>query len=158
MNKTKFKQTEIKERLNLAIEMLIKKDSYLLKNKVNERTVSHKLAEYLQILFSEYNVDCEYNLKGPDVKRLEGIEDCNEQRKTDRIYPDIIIHKRNSNNNLLVIEIKTKKGEIKCDIEKLKLFTLKNGKYNYKLGVFINFNETEKPQLIWFQNRKEISL
>ena len=44
-----------------AITELIKSDEYLLKSNLNERTITHKLAEILQELLPEYNVDCEYN-------------------------------------------------------------------------------------------------
>ena len=36
----------------------------------NERSLTHKLAEYLQCEFPDWHVDCEYNRHGLDVKRL----------------------------------------------------------------------------------------
>jgi len=52
---------------------LLKKDGYLLKNSVNERSITHKLAEYYQVLFPEWNVDCEYNLNlgGPKTIKID---------------------------------------------------------------------------------------
>ena len=152
----KYEHEEIKKKVNFAIDILFKNDSFLLEKDVNERSISHKLAEYLQILFPEWHVDCEYNRKMFNTtKMLEGIKGCSKQKKTDKIYPDIIVHRRATNDNLLVIE--TKKGEKDdlCDIRKLELFTEKGGKYVYEWGLFIKFLKTEKPSLTWFKNGKK---
>ena len=151
----KYEHDEIKKKVNIAIDILFKNDSFLLENNVNERSISHKLAEYLQILFPEWHVDCEYNKKMLSKKTLEGISECSEQKKTDRIFPDIIIHQRNTNKNLLVIEIKTNNKDNPCDIRKLKLFTKIGGKYVYDWGLFIKFDKNEKPSLTWFYNGKK---
>lgn len=137
----RYPEEEIKRKMNIAIGILFKNDSFLLGNSVNEHSIAHKLAEYLQLQFLDWNVDCEYNLKGLNVKKLEGISQCSEQKKTDRILPNIIIHKRNTNDNLLVIEIKTNGRDDLCDIEKLKLFTKNSGDYKYSLGLFIKFSK-----------------
>ncbi len=142
---------EIKAKVNVAIGVLFKNDAFLLENEVNERSVSHKLAEYLQMQFPDWNVDCEYNRKGNARKTLEGIRECSEERTTDRVFPDIIIHQRNTKNNLLVVEIKTKDEDPICDIRKLKLFT-SDRKYKYNFGLFIKFNRDEKPILKWFKD------
>lgn len=152
----KYTDDQIKEKVNIAIGMLFKGDSFLLENGVNERSVSHKLAEYLQTLFSDYNVDCEYNKKGLDTKTLDGIKECEEQRKTDRVFPDIIVHTRNSNDNLIVIEIKTISKNENCDLCKLSLFTdlLSSNGYKYQLGIFIKFNKLDNPIIRYFKNGK----
>ena len=149
-----YELDEIKKKINIAIDILFKNDSFLLEKDVNERSISHKLAEYLQILFPEWHVDCEYNKKMLSTKTLENISECSEQRKTDRIYPDIILHQRNTDKNLLVIEIKTKNQDSICDVRKLELFTQKNGDYEYDWGLFIKFDNTEKPSLTWFKEGK----
>lgn len=38
------------------------KERYLLENNANERSLTHKLAEYLNLEFQDFDVDCEYNL------------------------------------------------------------------------------------------------
>ncbi|PWB55285.1 MAG: hypothetical protein C3F06_02795 [Candidatus Methanoperedenaceae archaeon] len=146
---------EIKVKVDVAIGVLFKNDSFLLENGVNERSVSHKLAEYLQQEIPDWNVDCEYNRKGSALKTLERIRECSEERKTDRVFPDIIIHQRNTKINLLVLEIKTKDEDPICDIQKLILFTSdRECKYNF--GSFIKFNRAEKPDLKWFKDGEEI--
>jgi len=141
---------EIKKKVGISLEVLFKNDFFLLK--ASERSVAHKLAEYLQTQFPDWNVDCEYNRKGLAPKVLNGIHECSEQKKTDRVYPDIIVHRRNTDDNLLVVEIKIKDDDC-CDIEKLKKFTSSSGEFKYRLGLFIKFNE-EKP-LRWFKNGNE---
>lgn len=60
--------------INIAISELCEKDRHLLSHDLNERTIAHKLALYLQEEFQEYNVDCEYN---------RNIDEMNKQK---RIY------------------------------------------------------------------------
>ena len=151
----KYQEEEIKNKVNIAIGVLFKNDSFLLENNVHERSIAHKLAEYLQVQFLDWNVDCEYNLKGLDTKVLDGIRQCSEQKKTDRVLPDIMIHKRDTNHNLVVVEIKTNNQEDACDIEKLRLFTSRNGGYKYILGLFIKFDRNNKPSMRWFKDGNE---
>lgn len=54
-----------------AVIRLIKNDRYLLENQANERSQTHKLAEYLQDALPEWNVDCEYDRNMNDPKRLD---------------------------------------------------------------------------------------
>jgi hypothetical protein len=141
---------EICQRVDTAIGILFKNDIYLLKIGVHERTVSHKLAEYLQAQFPDWNVDCEYNRKGGVVQKLLTRE-CSKKPK---VYPDIIIHQRGTTNNLLVIEMKTSDLPIECDIEKLILFTSKP-EFNYSYGLFIKFNKTNDHEMKWYSEGQE---
>lgn len=52
---------EIIKKIEIAIDFLFSNDLYLLERGLNERSISSKLANYLQLLFFGYNVDCEYN-------------------------------------------------------------------------------------------------
>lgn len=47
---------EIYFKLNNALSELFKKDKILIKNNINERTISHRLAIYLQKEFQDYDV------------------------------------------------------------------------------------------------------
>lgn len=76
---------EIKKRVSICLEVFHKNNSILLEIKVNERSVALKFAEYLQIEFPDWNVDCEYNRDNSLIKRLAGIRQCDEQRRKDRI-------------------------------------------------------------------------
>ncbi|UTB31562.1 MAG: hypothetical protein NKF70_08405 [Methanobacterium sp. ERen5] len=159
--------SELRSKVHMAINMLLKNDSFLLINDTNERSISHKLGEYLQHEFPGWNVDCEYNrIRGSDIKKIEDwkIRFINEELNPEdtnakTVYPDIIIHQRNNKNNLLVIEIKksTNRDEGKLDIEKIKMFMEDNRGLNYKYGLFINFEVKRRcgiKTLKWFPNEK----
>ncbi len=119
---------EIQQRVIAAICRVYRHDRDLLDVEVNERAITHKLAEYLQDEFPEWHVDCEYNRKGVEPKRLphRGI-----------VVPDIIVHHRGIPENLLVLEVKkTGENQNTHDIEKLCAFT-QDPLYQYCLGLFL---------------------
>ena len=147
----KYDIKEIKQKVCIAIDILFKNDAFLLENNANERSVSHKLAEYLQMQFPDWNVDCEYNRSEDMIKKLKGIDECR-GNESDIVYPDIIIHKRNTHENLLIVEIKTGSKNHECDIAKLKLFT--GSEYQYDFGLFIKF-KIYSTQLEWYRNGKK---
>ncbi len=55
------------EIIKLGLRVLTVNDNYLLNRDVNERSITHKLAEHYTTFFQSWDVDCEYNknLKGP---------------------------------------------------------------------------------------------
>ena len=140
-----YKLEEILKKIESALSLLFKNDKLLIDNNTNERTIAHKLATYLQNEFSDYNVDFEYNRDGDEIKKIgipkyrsnsENIINWDDiQQKT--VFPDIIIHKRKTKNNLVVIEVKksTNKTDKEYDERKLKAFTQEP--YNYEVGFFI---------------------
>ena len=141
---------EIKDRLNKSLNKLYIKDWYLLRYNVHERSITHKLAEYLQELFPDYDVDCEYdrdidNADGNFKKQIHGIvtEELRKRKNSiitipqdgwidnDKLeeyindlrrnfYPDIIVHKRGTNSHNLLI-IEAKKANVNVDFDKKKL-------------------------------------
>lgn len=175
-----MKFEKLKSKVEKAIALFFKHDYFLIKNNVNERSVTHKLAEYLQLEFSEYHVDCEYNRmvdkmidrtmneekKDKDyiqkMLNLKIKEDINaDDTKAKTVYPDIIIHNREkSENNLLVIEVKkeTNKNtkDIDFDIEKIKAYIKQ---LEYKNGLFIkignNYDSTIKNSIWYDETGKE---
>lgn len=149
-----MEKAEIIGKVNLALDLFYEKDAHLIDINVHERSIAHKFAEYLQLLFPDYNVDCEYDRHGKYTKKLEGITECSIERTTDRILPDIIIHKRGDDKkNLVVFEIKSKSNATPCDIKKLELLTKKSGEFKYKFGFFVQFgNERAGCELRLFIN------
>lgn len=61
---------EVKQKVITAIRTLYCQDSQLLEVDASERSLTHKLAEHLQHEFPNWHVDCEYNRRGADIKRL----------------------------------------------------------------------------------------
>ena len=57
--------------IEAALRRFIKEDKHLSELDVNERSQTHKLAEYIQNLIPEYNVDCEYNKNLRMDKKLD---------------------------------------------------------------------------------------
>ena len=66
-NKYDFRKIEI------GLNLLFNNDGFLLERDVSERAITHKLAEHLQKLFSNWDVDCEYN-KNLNGKKYLNIE------------------------------------------------------------------------------------
>lgn len=138
---------EVYKRIDQAIAQLLEKDYYLLQIDANERAISHRLGLYLQLLFTDWHVDCEYNRNLDQPKRLEQYEEFfdAEQRVwsiavTDPItvFPDIIIHERGTGNNLLVLEMKKTTSKVRDDFDRMKLNEFKN-QYGYPYALFIKF-------------------
>jgi len=142
---------EVKSRFFIALDQLFKNDAFLLESGVHERSVSHKLAEYLQQQFQGWHVDCEYNRHGLGVKMLP--RECEGEHR-EYVYPDVVVHHRNTDDNLLVIEIKPRKNKAvdECDNAKLTAFTNQGGDYKYRLGLFIGLDKLNEPQIIWYKN------
>ncbi|MGB4268226.1 MAG: hypothetical protein WBK20_03490 [Spirochaetota bacterium] len=171
--KTKYKQTEIGMILEdfergddfvKAVSEFLLKEKFLFAEDLNERTMTHKLAEYLQKYFQDYNVDCEYNRmlnnEKYDTKRLN-LDDYIEYAKTDdnkgtTVFPDIIIHKRGNNeNNLMVIEVKKNcnNGSKDVDFKKLKAFT---SQLKYEYGIYLEFDTEKVCEMNFFKEGQEI--
>lgn len=116
---------EIVRHLDTAIARLIAVDAYLLQADVNERSITHRLAMYLQDEFPEWHVDCEYNRDGHETKRVTGLPGRTaagpEDTDGSRVFPDIIVHRRDSEDNLLVIEAKKASSRVPLDHDRLKL-------------------------------------
>lgn len=118
------------------------------KHHVGERSIVFRYALYLQNLISEdpilkqYNLDCEYNRNGIENKLLPGFPNGT--------YPDLIIHKRGSNeNNLLVMEFKTYWNADRTeDKKKIRQFMDIQGSYKYKYGISVLI-EREEALLEW---------
>lgn len=108
-----------------AYDQLVSKDAHLFEVDANERSITHKFAEYLQQLFQDWNVDCEYNRNGFEAKKLETFKKVVDSDDTNAVsvYPDIIIHHRGTKDNLLIIEAKkTSFSGEDFDIKKLKAY------------------------------------
>jgi hypothetical protein len=141
-----YTDEEIKCRVKDAIDLFYRNDSHLIVISANERSCTHKVAEYLQRLFPLYNVDCEYNRHKSDPKRAPDDQ---------LIIPDIVIHKRGSDaDNVLVIETK-KDMQSEEDIRKVKALTKSSGDYCYQLGSHLIFY-SDRYEQHWYKDGKEV--
>jgi len=135
-----------------GLTVFMQEDPYLLERDIAERDITHKLAERLVPFFPGFHIDCEYNgdidnqdsyRKTLEISQEELIEIAKKKIRVDEtyaVYPDIIIHTRNINqNNHVVIEVKKvkhSKEDQKFDVLKLQKFT---AQYHYRLGIYLEF-------------------
>ena len=129
----------VRPRLYAAYSAMVAQDVYLLEVDANERSITHKLAEHLQRELPGWNVDCEFNRNGDLPKRLRGADESVSTDDTDgrTVYPDIIVHRRGSDNNLMIIEAKkSTTATFAGDIEKLKAYKTEHG---YKFAYAVIF-------------------
>jgi len=135
---------KVESALNKALEKLLRADAEILKMDINERSISHRLANYLEPMFPEWNVDCEYNRNHDDPKRLDikRRKVCSDDIQATTVFPDIIIHKRGSDQNFVVIEMKktTSTEDDSYDLQKLKAFKEQLG---YKFAIFVKIRTRE---------------
>ncbi|UOY07224.1 hypothetical protein L0P88_01420 [Muricauda sp. SCSIO 64092] len=133
------------------MEKLYSKDALLMNPAydITERTVTHRLAIYLESYFEKYQylVDIEYNRIRGDynadaVGNLMGkrLNWQNNEQGPSYVYPDIIVHKRETNDNLLIIEVKMiwKNNKKRDDLLKIDEYLKEFG---YKYGVYIELSE-----------------
>lgn len=158
----RLENDEIPEKLKLSLKQLVDKDGYLLKTDLNERTICHKLAGYLEKYYYNLDVDVEYNKDIKEVKDLEKNEfvenliDAYKKSEKDnqnniekllekeieagsrrRVLPDIIIHKRGEfERNNIVFEIKKSNNLQDIAVDKVKLQMYKD-KLHYARAYFI---------------------
>lgn len=136
----------IERALNEALSELLEKDAYILRSDINERTISHRLAGYLEPYFSGWNVDCEYNRNHNDPKRLDiprrSVPNDDTQART--VFPDIIVHRRDTDENLLVIEMKKTTSRETDDFDLCKLNAFKE-QLGYKYAVFVKVRTNTTP-------------
>lgn len=146
-----IEQQKIAARLDLAKRAFIESEAELLNVGANERSMTHKFAEHLQHVFPEYHVDCEYNRDGLDPKRLRGLRPPRRPRPDDTdaltVFPDIIVHRRGTACNLLVIEAKKDDGDQSFDCEKLEAF-VEDPHYGYRYAYLLRFITGSNPDVV----------
>lgn len=175
-NTTKYrgnnmKKTMIENRLKNALRRLYHFDKEIIDNNSNERSITHKLAIHLGTVFYEWDVDVEYNRNLDDIKRFDVLtmkllQDISNNRDflTGRksVFPDIIIHKRGTSNNLIAIEVK--KSNVserleKYDIDKIKGYIMdKSLKYQYAVFIKLGLAGDSNNYSFVLKSREEVKL
>ena len=153
-----FDQQQIDCRLNTALARLECHDLDLFTYDANERSICARLAFYLQQEFPDYHVDCEYNRHHNDPRHIKRLHDENlfklagrvprlDETESLTVFPDIIVHRRETDENLLVIETKKTTSTIcdKFDRAKLALF---QSELHYRFAKFIRFGTKKRDRPI----------
>lgn len=155
-----MKKAELEKLVNNAIDKLFDKDRELLVKSydIHERTVAHRLAVYIEQLLNNpnYDVDIEYNRMreeygSDDVGNLIG-KRLNWEKSgegSNFVYPDIIVHKRDTSDNLIEIEIKMSWKNRKREFDYAKINEYMK-QLDYKFGVYIELNEAREACLVEF--------
>lgn len=143
--------------LRRALSRVTVEDAHLVEGGVNERSVTHRLAIYLAAEFDDsWDVDIEYNRNLDTVKRLglhrRDVTDYDLHATT--VFPDVIVHRRGTSTNLLVIEAKRNAGGHEYDFEKLQAFTRSgDGGLGYRFGAHVVIG---KRTIQWFENGESV--
>ncbi len=164
------------KKITIAINNFINNESFLLENDLNERTITHKLAIYIEKEFSDYDVDCEYNKIWdynidekftPKELILPKKKITLNDTKGSIVYPDIIVHKRwdRNNKNLLIIELKKNKYANKIFTYKPKKITHKEfdlmkivaymDELNYQYWLYLEFNQIHYNWNVYIKGKNQ---
>ncbi len=161
---------DLRTRVERALSRLDICDAYLLQNDAHERSIAHRFAIYLQAEFPAYDVDCEYNLNCANkrfrkelhevAERFRELEKCIKKRHVRDIdgvhyyaisvLPDVIVHRRNQNNqNLLIVEMKKQSNREERDYDEFKLekYTADStdNEFRYRYGALVDLSVGETP-------------
>ncbi|HEY8462421.1 MAG TPA: hypothetical protein VIM29_00055 [Bacillota bacterium] len=144
----------VKQIMESSLSRLVEKDSELIDRRVKEECINHRLAIYIDENYRQFcgqrnhcNVDLEYN---KNLDREKEVYDGN--GKPIRIRPDILLHKRGSNDNNL-IAIETKKDCFKRhDMDKIQ--ALLKPPFRYLYGFIILYRPLKPEMKVRFFNRK----
>ena len=144
----------IKECVQSAIERVYENDRSLIIRDANERSIVFRFGVYLcemlkTTVFRDCDVDVEYNRNGYDPKRIPS-------RQSNGAVPDLIIHKRESNNyNILVLEFKTERNRNNQnqseDKKKIEELTSTVGEYRFRYGATILIGYEEPTYTLYGQ-------
>ncbi len=133
----------VRDNVEVSISEFIKIDGQLLIDDVNEQTLTHRLASIIQTYFEDWNVDCEYNRDQGTIKSLRYAIYPDGEINERNVVPDIIIHKRGTSENLLVIEVKKSTNNEPDERDLAKLYAFKE-QLDYTEALFIRFISGEK--------------
>lgn len=85
-------RASVTDKLTWALNKLVRDDADLLEIDANERSISHRLAVYLESEFTEWHIDYECNRDLEDSKRLniDSIRTDSTDTQGKTVFPDII--------------------------------------------------------------------
>ena len=133
-----------------SLQRLYEKDYFNIRIGVSERNICARLAHHMETImhekdnFRDYFADVEYNRKNDGtIKHSEGYK-----KVSLLLVSDLIVHKRNADNNLLAVEMKrwNNYDKRKVDRDRLKsvVSSPEEGKddcvYDTTLGAFIIYS------------------
>jgi hypothetical protein len=136
-------QTELHKVVGAVREFYVR-ETHLLEKDLGERTLTHRLAVYLEKQFPGWEVDCDYNRLGERTLRLpKGTIVSTDDDIGKSVYPDIVVHQRAIPNNLLAIEVRKASNHQppEHDQHKLRGLTDPHLWFAYRIGVFLTLGK-----------------
>jgi hypothetical protein len=155
---------QIIQAVQASLKRLVTDDEYLLTVDVNERSLSHRFAIYLQeqvTLWKEgWNVDCEYNRDiegGEDYSKkldfsaddLRHFHPSEEDEHASTVFPDVIVHRRgkagSSGGNLIVIEMKKTSSRDDGSFDRTRKLPGYLSQLDYRYAAFVMLKTGGQP-------------
>ena len=139
-----------------SLKELYQNENRLIERKLKQECVNHHFANYIERNMpddDEYryvSVDIEYDKNYENLKEMQ-----TDEGKIIYIRPDILIHKRESENQIIALE---------CDYTYLtrktkeKLIKLKQAPYYYKFTLGISYQPQRKYFLLYYYIAGELKL
>ena len=165
-------QTEL-NKVIAALQEFYAQESFLLERDLGERTLTHRLAVYIEKQFAGWQIDCNYDRLGERTLRLpHGSIVSTDDHLGKSIYPDIVVHQRDIPNNLLAIELRRDSNHqpIEHDQHKLQALTDPHVWFAYAIGVLVILGRSgvtssevyvggkiERTTSLWFAERLHAS-
>jgi len=144
-----------------SLQQLYEKDYFNIRIGVSERNICARLAYHMETImhesdnFRDFFADVEYNRKNDGtIKHSEGYK-----KVSLLMVSDLIVHKRNADNNLLAVEMKRWNNPKKREHDRFRLKSVvsspEEGKddcvYDTTLGAFIIYS-TQKVLIEFYEN------
>ncbi len=120
-----------------ALENVVSECYYKEAHNMHEIALCHRLAVHLEKSeeFAGYLIDCDYNRAKKDIKRNPKSKD-----KNGGFRPDIVVHKRGSgDDNLIMIEAKKASSSQKQKEDARDRLRHNASEYQYKYAFFVVF-------------------
>jgi hypothetical protein len=148
---------QIRAIVKTGVQELLENDRHLLETDVDERAITCMLSRYLAEQLPDWAVDCEYNRDRDRVKRLrfeDGDEELYEESRSVCVKPDIIVYRRDTDENLLVVEAKKEsRGNERQAFDRARLqgFVRQFG-YNYALLLKLTVGDRPDIEMEWIDS------
>jgi hypothetical protein len=131
-----MEEQEVRKRLQAALDLVSRYDSYLLEHDLSERCLASRLAMYLQDIFRDFHVDVEYNRLGASPKTLTLPDECANYKNENGeslVVPDLVVHRRGLEGpNLLVLEMKKTTNREPREFDQMRIRAFREQlKYDY---------------------------
>src|SRR6476659_1830258 len=132
-------QTELNKVVTALVEFYAA-ETYLLERDLGERTLTHRLAVYVEKQFPSWQVDCNYDRLGERMLRMpRGTIISTDDHLGKSVYPDIVVHQREIPKNLLAIEVRKASNHQppEHDQHKLRALTDPHLWFAYAIGIYL---------------------